>query len=232
VTGVLTRPEGTVRSAEVSLKLPINPNSLDQTSDVGSKQWLLSQALRNESNNPYMDDRIKPTQDSTTTTTTKSTGDTSTKSIDEDESPEDRFHINLPKGAERHVGAVTSDLTHIVADDEELPEDRFHRADAGSAFHISQREQGIKDKWDKHEKDKEERQNDPNVEYIDIEDFKKGGKYGPSKEDGGRERVEELQEVTPSDELRMASNVVASTVGQKLTSSVELSSSMWTELLD
>jgi hypothetical protein len=69
---------------------------------------------------------------------------------------------------------------------------RFHKKDAYSSYIINQREQDIKEKWTKYEKynrttvlltddsndhfhnyrEKQERKNDPNVEYIDIDDFK------------------------------------------------------------
>lgn len=67
----------------------------------------------------------------------------------------------------------------------EFAEDIFHKKDATSSYIIQQREQAIKDKWAKHEKEKMERIDDPSVEYIDVDDFKPGGKYGPAKKEAG-----------------------------------------------
>ena len=133
----------------------------------------------------------------------------------------------------------------------ELPEDKFHRADASSSYYISQREQAVKDKWDKADKEREERKKnpDPNVEYIDMEDFEPGGKMDKDKnknkskgESEGEEGTDgagseygvtagTVQSGSESSALKKASDVVAEKAGLSL-QGLSLSSSTWTELLD
>jgi len=60
-------------------------------------------------------------------------------------------------------------------------------------------------------REKIERKDDPNVEYIDVEDYKPGGKYGPPL------IVKEDTKLEPqSEELRKASEVIASSVANKV----------------
>lgn len=75
-------------------------------------------------------------------------------------------------------------------------------------------------------REKAERQNDPNVEYVDMEDFKPGGKYAPKTAETVASKAEEVV----SEELRRAADVLAQ--AQELTKTNILSSSLWTELLD
>lgn len=108
------------------------------------------------------------------------------------------------------------DSSCAVLHQDVLPEDRFHAKDSTSTFLINQREQAKKDKWSKYEKEKAERAHDPNVEYVDMDDFKPGSRYGGKKE----EQPEELRKVS---QVLVESEVLKSTA---------LSSTLWTELLD
>merc|ERR1712146_529090 len=104
------------------------------------------------------------------------------------DSAEDRFHLReKPKGGYDPVTGLQSREEDPVAEDEELPEDRFHREDALSSHYIQQREGDRKEKWNKHEEEKKQREANPEqeegVEYIDVDDFKPGGKYGPAPVD-------------------------------------------------
>ena len=63
-------------------------------------------------------------------------------------------------------------------------------------------------------REKKERMNDPNIEYVDMDDFRPGGKHGP-KEDPSAEimaatKSSTNREIAP--ELRKASEVVASAI--------------------
>ena len=63
-------------------------------------------------------------------------------------------------------------------------------------------------------REKMERMNDPNIEYVDMDDFRPGGKHGP-KEDPSVEimaatKSSTNREIAP--ELRKASEVVASAI--------------------
>merc|ERR1719155_60052 len=111
------------------------------------------------------------------------------------DSAEDRFHLRVkPKGGYDPVTGLQSREEEPVAEDEELPEDRFHREDALSNHYIQQREGDRKEKWRKHEEEKKDREANPEkdegVEYIDVDDFKPGGKYGPAAIDLAAKRDE------------------------------------------
>lgn len=235
VTCALTRPEGSTRRVSLTLTLPLLLNAPANVVDAGSKQWLVSQAMRGrDDGNPYLPEE----EDDEGKENKKSDDANKDGAVEEDALPEDRFHLKLPKDVDQYTGVKNEG----AAEEEDLlPEDRFHKADAQSSFHINQRDQSIKDKWSKHAEEKAQRdaEADPNVEYIDVDDFKAGGKYGPKK--GDKPRVEEL---TPSQlagldaeaasvELCKAAGVVQAQAAERLQESVGggLSSSLYSELL-
>lgn len=111
---------------ELVVTLPVDNAEWSAGADVGSKPWLIAEALR-EDNQKH---EVLSPDDRTSNT---------------DEFAEDKFHIPLPPDVDQYTGVK------IDADDE-LPEDRFHKLDAHSSYLINQREQAIKDKWNKHEK--------------------------------------------------------------------------------
>jgi hypothetical protein len=65
-------------------------------------------------------------------------------------------------------------------------------------------------------REKAERINDPNVEYVDVDDYKPGGKYGPPVKP-----VEQPQEsVSEREELKKASELLASSLSSKVGSHI------------
>ena len=152
----VTQRENNISSVDLFVKIRLDKSDFDKEPDVGSKAWLISQALRSE------DGR----NSNSTSSEAKATTDY--------EYPEDKFHIKMPDDVNPYTG-----LKEEVNDDV-LPEERFHMKDAHSTFLINQREQSIKDKQEHFENEKKNRKNDENVEYVDIDDFKAGGKYATS----------------------------------------------------
>jgi hypothetical protein len=64
-------------------------------------------------------------------------------------------------------------------------------------------------------REKKERINDPNIEYVDMDDFRPGGKHGPKEEDPSVEIMATTKSsINPeiAQELRKASEVVASAI--------------------
>lgn len=224
----LKRPEGSTRLIELRVKLPVEERSEDELPDAGSKQWLMADALRGDGDTSAYD---------LIDVSSKKNGDGIISDDDTDAMQEDKFRI-LPDNVDAYTGLP------LEEEDDTLPEDRWHKKDAQSLFHINQREDAIKEKWEKHEKEKAEREHDPDVEYIDADDFKPGGKYGPplrtdangnaiTAEAAAAAMATESQqlEVTNQD-LDQAANVLASNAAQKINSAVEGLSNQWTTLLD
>jgi hypothetical protein len=155
--------------------------------DPGSKPWLVAEALGGGEARAV-----------------------SKKSAPEDENkdgnslPEDKFHINLPDGVDKYTGRQ---LDYDDKESEVLAEDRFHRADASSQYIIDQRENDIRAKWEKHEKEKAEREADPNIEIVELDDYKVGGKYGPEKDPTSK--AFDLSQHAQKEDLQRASEVVA-----------------------
>jgi hypothetical protein len=61
----------------------------------------------------------------------------------------------MPENTDLFTGMKYGDSSSSTVEDidsMELPEDRFHKKDAASTFLINQREQAVKDKWEKHER--------------------------------------------------------------------------------
>lgn len=95
-------------------------------------------------------------------------------------------------------------------------------------------------------REKAERVNDPNVEYIDVEDYKPGGKYGPklaaptpSKNDVAKEELVKAAEIVATALTSKVRNILNP---KYLNSSCDTifhlqiestpRSTLWTELLD
>jgi hypothetical protein len=57
-------------------------------------------------------------------------------------------------------------------------------------------------------REKQERKSDPNVEYVDMDDFRPGGKYGPKNVDSANVPVNPSTNIQ-STELAKASAVLA-----------------------
>eukprot|EP01039_Chlorochromonas_danica_P010182 gene10182-11266_t len=212
--------EGYVSRKVLQIFLPVDQTRWEASADPGSKPWLLAQALARDGHELNRKEYVNH------------------NSSDENSVvlPESRFHLSLPDDVDPYTGVKIdnfvgeSSTREVEGEEDELPEDRFHQKDAASSFLINQREQARKDKWAKHEREKAERANDPNVEYIEMEDFRPGGKFGPqlstkaSVADGGNENQ------TGDQNLSRAADVLGQTLGPK--QNALLQSHLWTQLLD
>ena len=248
VASTVRRPDGFVHRLEYCVHVRVDRTPWDAQVDAGSKPWLVAQALTmdegggtssssssggsgggvgDEDMSVYGGHRAAPVTrgdgngNDGDDDFRRGTGDDAVG--DDDLLPEDRFHLNLPKNVDKYTGAP------LDGADDELPEDRFHKKDASSQFLINQREQSAKDKWSKHEKEKAERLNDPNIEYVDIDEYKPGGKYGGPLEAEAAKAAAAAQAV--KEELQKAAEVVAKAANDTEIGSM-LQSKLWTELLD
>jgi len=209
----LKKREGFVSLIDLAVEMPLDRSEWGSVTDPGSKQWLLSRALTSDAES----ETYNPYAVSSASGEAKGEGDSQAKQVVND----DPFHLRVPVP----VAPVEANVA-VAADDGDLPEDRFHKKDASSQYYVNLREQGVQDKWDKHRKEKEEREKnpDPNVEYIDVDDFKVGGKLGPKNEiieNANREKEAE------ADEKRKAAELVASLAP----TAVEGLSSAWADLI-
>lgn len=231
-TSTIRRPEGYVQRLEYCLYVEVDRNHWDAQVDAGSKPWLVAQALSSDDGTSggtageddvsiYGGAKVRAVRSDDEGCDEFRRGlDGDGKVREEDDLPEDRFHINLPKSVDQYTGV------QLDSANDELPEDRFHKKDASSQFLINQREQGIKDKWAKHDKEKSERLNDPNIEYVEMDDYRPGGKYGPPVEEDSATAAAQVTK----EELKKAAEIVAThTAG---VDEIGLQSKMWTELLD
>ena len=121
-------------------------------------------------------------------------------------------------------------------DDNEFAEDKFHKRDANSQFIINRREQDIKNKWLTHEKEKQKRVDDPSVEYLDVDDFKPGGKYGSHiTQESLQVESKYMNSARDTTEYKLsqASKIVREgIVGFKKETLGEFKCNLWSELLD
>lgn len=242
-TGVRTysiiRPvEGYTRLVQLRIGMAVDTADWGAGPDPGSKPWLIAEALGGGEAR-----RV-----------TKKTNETD-ENIDSNALPEDKFHLNLPDNVDQYTGMP---LERDDKDNEVFAEDKFHKADASSQYIIEQREKDIREKWEKHAKEKAEREADPNVEIVELDDYKVGGKYGPEKDPTSK--AFDLSQNAQREELQKASDVVASsaklrgfdwsqepditdidcdvdaqtasTVSPQVNPINGLSSTLWTELLD
>ena len=202
---------------ELRVVMDISRDEWDQECDPGSQPWLIAQALgSSEGSNPY--DKNEDDNNSKTLT--------AKVAPNVNDFPEDKFHVKLPSNVDPYTGVK---LGNANDDFLELPEDRFHKKDAGSQFLINQREEAVKNKAIKAEKEREERKNDPNVEYIDVDAFRPGGKYYDKNNDkaiSNNDTDTTNNIINPdSDILKRAADIVSTT------NKDGLSSTIWSELL-
>jgi hypothetical protein len=166
VSSKLCRPPGSVRRVCLCVVVGADARDVDTENvgmDPGSKQWLVARALDSSAGddvntgsgggNPYRDNygTVGQTNEQTAAVTAAVADD------DDDTLPEDKFHVRLPKNVDKYTGLPINDGSSgsaggsdgPVAENEELPEDRFHKKDAQSSYIIEQREQQIKEKFDR-----------------------------------------------------------------------------------
>lgn len=143
---------GSARWYSFALRMKVDNRSWDTVVDPGSKNWLVAVALGDRPN-PYAREDMFISSEKV-----------AAQQREDDELPEDRFQIKMPKNINKYTGLpepqedeipegpLKSHLQRQLDESMELPEDKFHKRDASSAYIINQREQAVKDKWDKHEK--------------------------------------------------------------------------------
>ena len=216
----LHRREGYAGLIDLCIQLPVARGEWGETVDAGSKPWLLSHALAGGGDtvdsNPY-DDSADMSGTDPNAEAAEAT----------EQAPADLYHLNLP-------ASIDAYSTAGPADDDELPEDRFHKSDATSQYHIGQRESAVQDKWDKHAADKKEREEnpDPNVEYVDMDEYKPGGKRGPELSKAAAKVVQQAEEQQgdEQEDLQRAAELVAA-MAPKNAAVEGLSSNLWAELI-
>lgn len=142
----LSRPEGTVNRIEFCVSGDIDRIPWGDKCDVGSKAWLIGQALsggKEEDDDGGHCESVYGAESGSRVRSESLAGN--------DEYAEDKFHIKLPSNVDKYTGVVLENDDDCDVDDV-FAEDSFHKKDAASSYLISQREQAIKDKWAKHEK--------------------------------------------------------------------------------
>jgi len=236
-TCVLTPPPGAVRTVTLRICVDVDHRPWESCgADAGSKAWRVTQALCGESlySSSYTDISEREREKER---------ERERENIVED----DVFHVR-PKGE-----TADSYRSLVEEEEEELPEDRFHKKDASSNYILSQREKEVNEKREKHAKEKEERKNDPNVEYVDAEDYKPGGKHGsslayadiidkpsfsPSLSSSSSPPSIETETVVESkagdrrEILQAAAGIVKNSTQILLGTEEKLSSTLWSELLE
>jgi hypothetical protein len=156
-----SRPyEGVVSKVELQVAALLDQNEWEASADYGSKVWLVTQALRGDSDevegdggaseimgyNPYSSRRTEESRPDVVHERKV------VRRGGEETMAEDRFHLNLPDDVDQYTGVMIEGNVKEPSEDWELPEDRFHKKDAASSFLINQREQAKKDKWTNFEK--------------------------------------------------------------------------------
>ena len=142
-----------------------------------------------------------------------------------------------PPGASAHelayAAAHAADVAARAADNSgegeggAFAEDKFHKADILSQHYINQRESTVKEKKENAEKERRENAKDPNIEYLDMDDFRPGGKFAPS--DGKPAPLPEKKPAEP--EKPPPPPVTAAPLVDRPGAGVALESSLWAELL-
>lgn len=176
------------KSSTLTVTAVISTTKIDIDPDIGSPQWALSQGIRGSSNSS------------------------------KDAPPEEALNNKYSRPNEKlAIRATDNDNDKTNAALENLPEDFFHANDLLSKCILDQQRKERQDKIDA----SEERKNvmtktDDDVEHINVEDFRPGGKYDdPTKSE------------TFSDGV---GNTPLVRVHPKL-AGLELSSSLWSELV-
>ena len=204
---------------EVRVVMEIARVDWEQEYDPGSQPWLIAKALdTNDGANPYDTSKGDDVPKIVTNIITNN-----------NELPEDKFHVKLPSNVDPYTGVK---LGNANDDFLELPEDKFHKKDAGSQYLINQREEAVKNKTLKAEKEREERKNDPNVEYIDVDAFRPGGKYYDKNND---KAIIDTSNTTANNDTKIPQNDILKRAADILSTSTNnkdgLSSTIWSELL-
>lgn len=132
-----------------------------------------------------------------------------------------------------HAADVAAAAAANLGEKEEsqvFAEDRFHRDDILSQHYIGQRDATTKEKVEQQKKKDEDRANgvvEDGVEYLDLDDFRPGGKFCKDGEVAALPPLSELTDVAPPPEpARPAADVLDSRPA-----GLDLQSDLWAELL-
>jgi hypothetical protein len=261
ISCALRRREGFAGVVDLCVVMPLDTSDWGAAADPGSKPWLMENALKSDADgggvavgpdgltapNPYTPSSHGTSSSSSSSSSDSTDGNSGISGANEgggagnNSAPEDVYHLrgnstnSNNNGGDKPVFDNNGrGILHAEEEDVELPEDRFHKADASSSYYIQQREQAVKDKWDKADREREDRKKnpDPNVEYIDMDDYKPGGKMAPPVEEGSDVAVALAADAAKSETMQKASDVVAASAANPALEGLSLSSTVWTELLD
>ena len=184
----------------LDVELPVDQTDFAAAADPGSKQARVARALRGgkkDASGKADDAAAAPAP----------------------AAPEDRYGLREaatasaapalekpPSGASVHdlafAAAHAADVAARAADnagerdDGVFPEDRFHRADILSQHYINQREQSVEDKKKAAEKERARDKSEDGIEYVDLEDYKPGGKF--SDQPAPPPELEDVKEPAPA----------------------------------
>ncbi|KAG5191624.1 pre-RNA processing PIH1/Nop17-domain-containing protein [Tribonema minus] len=237
----------------LTVRITVDATPPELRPDPGSRPWLLAEALRRGDDGGDQ----QQAKQSTVASHRSSSPDGAT---DPDDLPEDRFHLRLPKGVNKYSGELEGDTGEGAAPGEAplppdgddsgndaLPEDKFHKQDIVSQHYIESRDQQRREKIDRADRERAERlrNKDPGVEYVDFDDYRPGGKFAAPSEAAAAPVASAdtapVCEPLPDTVLR-ASQVLQAAVrgggeggaggGRPAVPPLQLSSTLWSELLD
>jgi len=137
---------------ELSISMTIDSSKMENSPDIGTEQWRLVRGISSKTNREVEHKEIRSV-------------------VNENEVSSDKFS-----------SVVESPCNHNETNCF-LPEDKFHTTDVVSRHNMELQEEERTSKTDKFEKERSERTaslSGSNVEYLDIEDFKPGGKFSAS----------------------------------------------------
>ena len=235
-TATATRAKPTKSSWVLDVECLVDAAPFGDGPDPGSKPWLVARAIRGAA-------------------PAKKADDADAAAPAEPAAPADRYRLRKPApapaasapgsalekpppGASAHelayAAAHAADVAARAADNSgegeggAFAEDKFHKADILSQHYINQRESTVKEKKENAEKERKENAKDPNIEYLDMDDFRPGGKFAPS--DG---KPAPLPPKKPAEPEKPPPPPVtaAPLVDRPADTGVALESSLWAELL-
>lgn len=235
--------EGSCRASVDATRLTLRFN-VDHTffdrPDPGSKPYMVARALSSDTP-PEAEAEVAPTTDKYHLKAEEhSTAVTAHKKFIVEEPPKGASAAEIAYAA-AETARLAAEAADRVADTDVLPEDKFHKADILSQHYISQRETQAKDKRDNHNKSaqrSEGDQQDDSVEYINIEDFRPGGKYSsergevtaalpsPANNSDGPQAQPDATNCPPSAPVLLPDALLAPAAP-----GVPLDSTLWAELL-
>ncbi len=158
------------------LRVHVDMRPVDAGPDPGSHPWMLSHAL--SGGNAHQDGNLAQSQmDSSSKPRELQKNSIVNGGSDENHDAFQEHRFNVGRGGILRENSLPPDLG--LADEEELLEDKFHQKDALSRYILQQRQQQQqqqqhRSKYEYSAKDweKQKRDADPGIEYIDVNQFK------------------------------------------------------------